>query len=81
MTHTTIDGEAPEDKYSCKNRTEIHLLDTLLKIKNGRVDIHLYKKETDRNQYLLLSSCHSKQTTLSIPYSLSLRIVRVCSSE
>ena len=34
MTHTTIDGEAPEDKCSCKNRTEIPFLDTLLKIKN-----------------------------------------------
>ena len=36
------------------------------------------KKETDRNQYLLPSSCHSKQTTAAIPYSLALRIVRTC---
>ena len=35
-----------------------------------------YKKETDRNQYLLPSSCHSKTTTAAIPYSLALRIVR-----
>ena len=81
MTHTTIDGEATENKCSCNNRTEIPFLDTLLKIKNARVDIDFHKKETDRNQYLLLSSCHSKETTLSIPYSLSLIIVRVCTSE
>ena len=38
----------------------------------------MYKKESDRNQYLLPTSCHSKNTTTAIPYSLSLRIVRIC---
>ena len=36
------------------------------------------KKETDRNQYLLPSSCHPAGTTRAIPYSLGLRIVRIC---
>ena len=39
----------------------------------------LYRKETDRNQYLLTSSCHPAHTTQNIPYSLALRIVRICS--
>ena len=39
----------------------------------------LYRKETDRNQYLLTSSCHPAQVTQNIPYSLALRIVRICS--
>ena len=43
-----------------------------------KIDIDLYKKKTDRKQYLLPSSCHPKSTTKSIPYSLSLRIVRIC---
>ena len=30
------------------------------------------------HQYLLPSSCHPKTTTLGIPYSLSLRIIRIC---
>ena len=43
------------------------------------MDTDLHKKQTDRNQYLLPSSCHPKQTTKLIPYSLGLRIVRICS--
>ena len=38
----------------------------------------LYRKETDRNQYLLPTSCHPAHVTSNIPYSLALRIVRIC---
>ena len=41
----------------------------------------LYRKPTDRNQYLLPNSCHPKSTTLAIPKSLGLRIVRICSDK
>ena len=37
------------------------------------------KKPTDKNQYLLPNSCHPQVTTKSIPFSLSLRITRICS--
>ena len=40
----------------------------------------LYKKTTDRNQYLLTSSCHPALVTKKIPFSLALRIVRICSN-
>ena len=38
----------------------------------------MFKKETDRNQYLLTSSCHPAHINQNIPYSLALRIVRIC---
>ena len=38
----------------------------------------LYRKETDRNQYLLPSSWHPTHVTQNIPFSLALRIVRIC---
>ena len=48
----------------------------MVSIKDGKIEVDLYKKETDRNQYLLPSSCHNRPN--SIPFSLSLRIVRIC---
>ena len=79
MNHTSILGENIEDKCDCKEAYEIPFLDTLCSIKNGRIETDLYRKETDRNQYILPSSCHPKQTTKAIPYSLALRNVRICS--
>ena len=55
----------------------IPFLDTSIRIENNRIYIDLDKKKTDRNQYLLPSSCHPKNTTKSIPYSFNLRIVRI----
>ena len=81
MVHTTIENELDEDRCDCAETDSIPFLDTLLKIENGRIDIDLYKKKTDRNQYLLPSSCHPKSTTQAIPYSLSLRIVRICTKK
>ena len=73
-----IENEPLKDKCDCPPKKSIPFLDTLLSIENGRIEVDLYKKPSDRNQYLLPSSCHPKSTTQAIPYSLSLRIVRIC---
>ena len=78
MVHTTIEDEPEEDRCNCEPTKSIPYLDTSLSLENGKVDIDLFKKKTDRNQYLLPSSCHPKTVTKSIPFSLSLRIVRIC---
>ena len=78
MSHPSVYNEAEEDQYGCDTKSKIPFLDTMVSLKDGYLDTDLYKKETDRNQYLLPSSCHVKQTTTAIPYSLSLRIVRIC---
>ena len=80
MSHTSIKNEPIEEKCDCEETTWIPFLDVACEIKEGRIETDLYRKDTDKNQYLLPSSCHPKQTTKSIPFSLGLRIVRICSN-
>ena len=80
MKHTSIKNEPKEERCDCEETNFIPFLDISCTIQNGRIETDLYKKETDKYQYLLPSSCHSKQITKSIPFSLGLRIVRACSN-
>ena len=80
MNHTAREGEIKKDQCDCEPVKEISFLDTLCCIENRKIKVDLYKKETDKNQYLLLNSCHPSSVTSNIPFSLSLRIVRICTS-
>jgi hypothetical protein len=78
MTHTSRKAEPISERCSCEETSSIQFLDTSCSIVNKRIKVDLFRKKTDRNQYLLTSSCHPVQTTKNIPYSLGLRIVRTC---
>ena len=41
----------------------------------------LYSKPTDKHQYILPWSCHPPHVTKNIPYSLALRVRRICSDD
>ena len=43
------------------------------------IEIVVYTKPTDEHQYLLRSSCHPLHTKWAFPFSLALRIWRICS--
>ena len=82
MTHTTPTSLQSEPRpCSCEPIEAIPYLDTLCQIKDGKIITDLYKKECDRNQYLLTSSIHPIECFRSIPYSLCMRINRICSQE
>ena len=81
ISHTSPNLEAEEDRCECQPKQSIPFLDTLISIENGKIEVDLFKKETNRNQYLLPSSCHPKATSKAIPFSLSLRIVRICTKK
>ena len=82
MSHTTPKSkEGQEASCSCNPTDSIPYLDTLCKIKNGKIITDLYRKPTDKNQYLLTSSCNPIECLDSIPFSLAMRINRICSEE
>ena len=78
MTHTTPQAKETEP-CTCKTQEAVPFLDTLCTIKEGLIVTDLYKKPTDKNQYLLTSSCHPAECVENVPYSLALRITRICS--
>ena len=81
MEHTINDMELIEDKCDCAIKKSILYLNTSCSIQNGKIEIDLFRKECDRNQYLLPSSIHPGSVTKNIPFSLSLRIVRTCTND
>ena len=62
---------------------EIPFLDVNVMLLNGRLETDLYVKPTDKHQYLLKqwSSCHPSHTKQSIPFSMPLRLRRICSTD
>ena len=79
MNHTSSNMENPEDKCNCSEIQSIPFLDTSCNLKKNQVITDLYRKPTDRNQYLLTNSCHPPECLSNIPFSLALRITRICS--
>ena len=78
MSHTTPSSELKSHSCTCQPQQSIQFLDRSCKKKEGRIIVDLYRKPTDRNQYMLTSSCHPTSQTENIPFSLAMRIVRVC---
>ena len=71
--HSTIrfTAEVSNDKHV--------FLDTQSRLNEDRICTDLYTKPTDTHQYLLPTSCHPKHCCKNIPYSLALRLRRICS--
>ena len=61
--------------------TNITFLDVQVILKEGKITTDLYTKPTDTHQYLNWNSCHPRHTKTAIPYSLSLRLRCICSSD
>ena len=65
---------------SSHSLTNVPFLDVMVSLNNGTIQTDLYTKPTDNHQHLLSSSCHPQHTKTSIPFSLALRIRRICST-
>ena len=62
------------------SRESVSFLDVLVKM-DEQVSTSVYKKKTDRNNYLHFSSYHPPGLKKGLPYSQLLRVKRICSSE
>ena len=76
MKHTFINELDP---CNCEKISCLLFLNISLTLKNGQISTDLYKKPTDKNQYLLPSSAHPFHCTKNIPFSLAMRIIKSCS--
>ena len=78
-----LNQQHPHMKYTANYNPEtksVPFLDMEISIdKNGLIKTDLYKKDTAKCQYLLPSSCHPSHIPNNIPFSLSYRLLRICS--
>ena len=77
MGHTTRDDEPQEERCDFDSMY-VPFLDTSCSIIEDCIDTYLFKKEMDRNQYLLRTSCHPALTKKALPFGLSIIIIRIC---
>ena len=80
---TTLNHIHPTIKFTNEtSSTSINFLDVTVTLNNDNsISTDLYVKPTDTHQYLLSSSAHPRHTKQSIPYSLTLRLRRICSND
>ena len=65
---------------SSHSLTNVPFLDVMVSLHNGIIETDLFTKPTDKHQHLLSSSCHPHHTKKAIPFSLALRLRRICST-
>ena len=56
-------------------------LDGQIRFDTNHICTDLYTKPTDKHQHQLYSSCHPLHTKKAIPFSLALRLRRICSTD
>ena len=77
-----LNQQHPSIKFEMKySKDKIEFLDTLIyKDKNNNIQTTLYKKPTDRQNYIHSKSTHPFSLKKSIAYSQALRLKRICST-
>ena len=79
---TQLNNLYPTIKFTGSfSKYEIPFLDVNVLLIKGTLQTDLYVNPTDKHQYLLKSSCHPSNIKKSIPYSMALRLRRICSTD
>ena len=64
----------------CINK-QMHLLDVLVKLYEGKISTDVYFKPIDTHLYLNFKSCHPKACKVNIPFCLGSRVVTIFSGK
>ena len=75
-THTKFTHE-----YSNSPNQTLPFQDVQVHVNNNQIQTDPLTKPTDKHQYLLKTSCHPTHTKPTIPFSLALRLRRICSTD
>lgn len=71
----------PTIKFTANSSTDsVPFLDINITLRDGFLRTDLYSKPTDAHAYLHSSSSHPRHTVKNIPYSLFIRLRRLCST-
>ena len=68
-------------EFSNSSHQSLPLLDVQVHLDNSLIETDLHTEPTDKHQYLLKTSCHPAHTKRTIPFSLALRLRRICSTD
>ena len=81
-TKTTLIAEHENITFTIEsNHEKLPFLDVLLYKQGNSVNMDIFYKEMDTNQYLNFNSCHPKHTETNVPYCLARRICSIVSDE
>ena len=77
-----MNSRLPSIKFTLEaSQQTVPFLDVSVTKKNGDIETTVYRKKTDRNNYLHFSSYHPASLKRGLPYSQMLRLKRICSTE
>ena len=68
-------------EYSNSPHQTLPFLDVQVHLNINHIETDLHTKPTDKHQCLLKTSCHPSHTKQTLPFSLFLRIRRICSND
>ena len=68
-------------EFSNSSHQSLPFLDVQVHLDNSLIETDLHTEPTDKHQYLLKTSCHPAHTKRTIPFSLALRLRRICSTD
>ena len=68
-------------EFSNSSHQSLPFLDVQVHLDNSLIETDLHTEPTDKHQYLLKISCHPAHTKRTIPFSLALRLRRICSTD